>query len=84
MARMEHRPANKQRIRRYSSLKTSILTILTSPVTLQLSFIPSDYCTILLWWVFFVTLDGLRPSDGLWYGQEYRQANNQGIASPLL
>jgi hypothetical protein len=50
---------------------------------LQLFFMPSDYCAMLLWWVFFVTLD-VRPSDGLWHGQEHGQANKQGIRSSKI
>ena len=47
---------------------------------LQLFFIPSDYCAMLLWWVFFVTL----PSDGMWHRQEHGQANKQGIRSSKI
>ena len=43
----EHGQANKQRIRRSSSLKIGILTILIPPVILQLFFMPSDYCAML-------------------------------------
>ena len=39
----EHGQANKQSIRRYSSLEISILAISIPPVKLQLFFIPSDY-----------------------------------------
>jgi len=36
--------------------------------------------------VFFVTLvfPGVRPSYGLWHGQEHGHANKQGIRSPKI
>ena len=53
MARMDrawtgHGQANKQRIRRYFSLKISILAISIPPVILQLFFMPSNYRAVLL------------------------------------
>jgi len=44
----EHGQANKQSIRRYSSLKIRILAISIAPVILQLFFMPSDYRAVLL------------------------------------
>jgi hypothetical protein len=44
----EHGQANKQSIRRYSSLKISILAISIPPVTLQLLSMPSHGCAVLL------------------------------------
>ena len=43
--------------------KIGILAISMSPVTLELFFMPSDYCVVLLWWRFFGTFifDGVRP-----------------------
>jgi hypothetical protein len=43
-----HGQANKQSIRRYSSLKIRILAISIAPVILQLFFMPSDYRAVLL------------------------------------
>jgi hypothetical protein len=66
MDRTMDRLINNQDIHRWPCLKISTLSISTSPVTVQLSFMLSDYCPMLFWWVLFVTLvfDGVRPLDG--------------------
>jgi hypothetical protein len=77
---------NNQPIHRWPCLKISTLSISTSPVTVQLSFMLSDYRAMLFWWVLFVTLvfDGVRPLDGQEHGQEHGQVNNKASATRLL
>ena len=60
---------NNEPIHRWPCLKISTLSISTSPVTVQLSFMLSDYRAMLFWWVLFVTLvfDGVRWT-GAWTG----------------
>src|SRR6267143_501381 len=49
--------------------KMGILTILMSPVTLQLFFMPSDYGVVLLWQRCFGTLVvWTSPASGTWTG----------------
>src|SRR5882762_11068720 len=93
--RTDGRPWTARKINKASASrlapKIGILAISMTPVTLQLFFMPSDSCVVLLWWRFFGTLifDGVRPSPALgtwtvaWTGAW--TANKRGISrSPSL
>jgi len=64
-----HGQANKQGIRQSPSLKIYILTISNPPVILQLFFIPSDYCVVLLYSIGSTAFTFLSPGHGQAHGQ---------------